>query len=309
MHPLTTRTVALLHALLLSGCGNSPEGLSPTTTTPAPQRVERLIDTPLINESSGLARSQRRDDVLWTLNDSGGATELYGITTAGQHIATLAITGAPANLDWEDLASYTRDGVPYLLIGDMGDNDAIRPFITFYRVQEPVLAGGAGIEALSVVPDGIFNVLYPNGPRDNESLAVDGAENTAYVLSKRDAAPTLYSFSLALPVSLAVLSNLGAINIPRAPANFPGNPDAFNWTTAMDFDDSLTRAYVGTLSNGYFWERAADESWAQAFARAPLGFDLPDYPQIEAGTFERGSRAAVYITSEQLPAPLARIQP
>ncbi len=298
----------MLLSLLLLACSDSPRS-SEGSGAAAPALTERTIDAPLINESSGLARSQRRDDVLWTLNDSGGATELYAITTEGQHVATLAINGVPANLDWEDLASYTHEGLPYLLIGDMGDNGAFRPFITFYRVQEPVLAGSAGIEALSAAPDGVFNVLYPNGSRDNESLAVDGRENTAYVLSKRDAAPTLYSFSLALPVSLAVMSNLGAINIPRAPADFTGNPDSFNWTTAMDFDDGQSRAYVGTLTSGYFWNRAASETWAQAFAREPTGFDLPDYPQIEAGTFLRGQREAVYITSEQLPAPLARIQP
>jgi len=302
------RLALFVCSALLAACGDSPSQplLAPGS---APVATERFIDDPLINESSGLARSQRRNDVLWTLNDSGGATELYALDTEGRHIATLAVTGAPANLDWEDLASYTRDGQPYLLIGDMGDNDAFRPFITFYRVPEPVLAGGAGIEALSATPDGVFNVLYPNGPRDNESLAVDGIENTAYVLSKRDAQPTLYSFSLTLPVSLAVMSNLGAVNIPRALADFAGNPESFNWTTAMDFDDSLTRAYVGTLSNGYFWNRAPGETWVQAFARPPTGFELPDYPQIEAGTFVRGSREAVYITSEQLPAPLTRLSP
>ena len=310
----------------LAACGDSSEGtgvraelppvaMPPVTTPPPappaePKLVEYTLDDPLINESSGLARSQRRDDVLWTLNDSGGATELYAITTEGRHIATLSIPGAPANLDWEDLVSYSNGGAPFLLIGDMGDNSAFRPVITFYRVPEPVLTTGAGIEMLSAMPTGIYNVAYPEGPRDNESLAVDGVENVAYVVSKRDPKPTLYSFSLAQAVQASpLMTNLGAINIPRAPADFVGNPESFNWTTARDFDDTLSRAYVGTLSNGYFWERASGETWAQAFAKAPTGFDLPDYPQIEAGTFLRGRKDAVYITSEQLPAPLARIVP
>lgn len=273
---------------------------------------EYLLDTEIINESSGLARSQKRDDVLWTLNDSGGATELYAITTEGRHIGTLAITGAPANADWEDLASYSRDGVQYLLIGDIGDNSAFRPFITFYRVREPELADGGSVQALSAMPEAVYNMAYPDGPRDNESLAVDAVENSAYLVSKRDAMPMLYRFSLAASTPLAVpglMENLGAINIPRAPADFVGDPNSFNWTTAMDFDDSLRRAYVGTLSKGYFWDRSESETWAQAFARAPSGFDLPDYPQIEAGTFLRGRSDAVFITSEQLPARLARIAP
>ena len=283
----------------------------PAPTPPAePKLVEYSVDDPLISESSGLARSQRRDDIIWTLNDSGGATELYALTTEGKHVATLSITGAPANLDWEDLASYSNGGAPFLLIGDMGDNSAFRPVITFYRVPEPVLTTGAGVEMLSATPTGIYNVAYPEGPRDNESLAVDGVENTAYVISKRDAMPTLYSFSLAQATALVpLMSNLGAINVPRAPAGYVGNVDSFNWITAMDFDDALDRAYAASLITGYFWDRAPGETWAQAFAKAPSSFDLPDYSQIEAGTFLRGRKDAVYITSEGAPAPLARIIP
>lgn len=313
-------------ASVLAACGDSsntvllpPQQIPPAAPMPGtpamppeasePKRVEYTIDTEIISESSGLARSQKRDDVLWTLNDSGGATELYAITTEGKHVATLGITGAPANADWEDLVSYTRDGVQYLLIGDIGDNSAFRPFITFYLVREPVLAAmPSTVQALSVMPDAVINVSYPDGPRDNESLAVDAVENAAYLVSKRDAKPMLYRFSLATPTP-ALMTNLGPINIPRAGPDYVGDPNSFNWTTAMDFDETLTRAYVGTLTTGYFWERAMGETWVQAFAKAPTGFDLPDYPQIEAGTFIRGRKDGVYITSEQLPAKLARIVP
>jgi len=318
----------LLGTALLGGCGDSshavllpPAAPPPVAPTPPatpvtpgePKLVEYTIDDPVINESSGLARSQRRDDVLWTLNDSGGATELYAITTEGKHIATLAITGAPANADWEDLVSYTRNGVQYLLIGDIGDNSAFRPFITFYLVREPTLAAmPTTVATLSAMPDAVFNTIYPDGPRDNESLAVDAVENMAYLVSKRDAMPALYRFPLAAsaPATAPLLmENLGPINIPRAGPNYVGDPNSFNWTTAMDFDETLSRAYVGTLTTGYFWDRAAGETWVQAFAKAPTGFDVPDYPQIEAGTFIRGRKDGVYITSEQLPARLARIVP
>lgn len=286
---------------LLAACENHTDEAAtrPTAT------VEYRLDTELVGESSGLARSQRRDDVLWTLNDSGGATALYAISTDGRLLATLEIRGAPANLDWEDLASYTRDGQPWLLIGDIGDNSAIRPFINFYRVAEPEFTPGATPLTLGATVSSASVALYPDGPRDAESLAVDSAENRAYLLSKRDAEPTLYRFDLDRP--LTVMEKLGPINIPRAPSGYPGNPDSFNWTTAMDFDDGLRRAYVGTLLDGYVWDRAANEDWTQAFARPPQSIDLPDYLQIEAGSFARGRADQVYITSEQLPAPLARL--
>ena len=97
---------ALLLTALLGACGESPPVTaveSPLTPgagpQPAPMLVEHRIDSELINESSGLARSQRRGDVLWTLNDSGGATELYALSTEGRLLATLRIQGVPANLD------------------------------------------------------------------------------------------------------------------------------------------------------------------------------------------------------------------
>lgn len=302
----------LLPLCCLAACAeSSPPASGPGPAPAEPALVEYLLDSEVVNESSGLARSQRRDDVLWTLNDSGGATELYAISTQGKLLATLSIQGALLNLDWEDLASYTQDGKPYLLIGDMGDNSAFRPVLNFYRVEEPELTPSATPQALSATAT-TYTVAYPNGPRDAESLAVDGEENMAYVLSKRDAQPTLYRFPLASPLPLAlpaIMENLGAINIPRAPADYAGNVESYNWTTAMDFDDSLSRAYVGSLVNGYFWDRADGETWAQAFARPPRSFDLPDYPQIEAGSFAPGRRDSLYITSESAPMPLARLHP
>lgn len=306
------RASILLPLSWLAACGDSGQAEPfPDPTASEPALVEYRLDSEVVSESSGLARSQRRDDVLWTLNDSGGATELYAISSSGKLLATLSIQGALLNLDWEDLASYTQDGKAYLLIGDMGDNSAFRPVLNFYRVEEPELIPSATPQALSATAT-VYTVAYPNGPRDAESLAVDGEENMAYVLSKRDDQPTLYRFPLAspLPIALpAIMENLGAINIPRAPADYAGNVESYNWTTAMDFDDSLSRAYVGSLVNGYFWDRAKGETWAVAFARPPRSFDLPDYPQIEAGSFALGQRDSLYISSESVPMPLARLHP
>ncbi|WP_428310339.1 hypothetical protein [Hydrocarboniphaga sp.] len=308
LHRLTL--AALLISQLTACGGGSDDGQADAPA--APVLAEYTIDDPLINESSGLARSQRRDDLLWTLNDSGGNTELYAITTQGRHVATLKIRGALLNLDWEDLASYQQDGVGYLLIGDMGDNSAIRPLTTYYKVAEPEVTTGDGVQMLSATPAAVYQQFYPDGPRDAEALAVDATDNMAYVLSKRDATPSLYRFALDAPLLLAlpgVMEALGPINIPRAPVDYAGNVDLFNWVTAMDFDDAGDRAYVGTPLNGYFYVRQAGESWMAALSRAPRSVDLPDYPQIEAGTFAPGSDSTIYISSEQLPARLARLAP
>lgn len=309
-------SATLLTAVLLAACDASlppdPVVVAPPGPPTAPTLSEYVLDSDVVSESSGLARSQRRDDVLWTLNDSGGATELYALSTDGKLLATLSIQGAPANLDWEDLTSFSRDGQPYLLIGDIGDNSAFRPFVTIYLVAEPELTPGATPQSLTATPASVYTLVYPDGPRDAESLAADGRENAGYILSKRDAQPALYRFSLDAPLPLALpalMEKLGPIRIPRAPVDYAGNPDSFNWTTAMDFADDGQRAYIGSLITGYFYDRAEGESWFQAMSKPPREFDLPDYPQIEAGSFARGGHDTVYITSESTPMPLARITP
>ncbi len=292
----------VLSAALLGACGASApfagDGI-----------VEVLLDNPEINESSGLARSQRRDDLLWTLNDSGGATAVYGITRDGRHVATLQLVGMPFNLDWEDLASYIHDGEPWLLIGDIGDNGAIRPFVQLFRVREPevTVSSEAGVQQINLRATSIIAAAYPDGPRDAESLAVDADSHTAYILSKRDPQPRLYALPLDRGLPLAMMTDLGPVNLPRAPADYEGDANRFNWITAMDFDDHQRHALATSLMHAYRWTRAEGQSWAEALSSAPEMFALPDYPQIEAATFAPGTAAAFYLTSEQLPAPLARV--
>jgi hypothetical protein len=134
-----------------------------------------------------------------------------------------------------------------------------------------------------------------------------------YVISKRDANPTLYRFSLAggLPVAPQapqVFEDLGPINIPRAAdVGYVGNSEDFNWVTVMDFDDTGRRAYVGTLTNGYIFTRLPNETWQTAFQCKPFQFPLPKYSQIEAGGFQMGKENTIFITSENSPARMARI--
>ncbi len=292
----------LLSATLLGACGAS----APFAGEGA---VEVVLDNPAINESSGLARSQRRDDLLWTLNDSGGATAVYGITTDGRHVVTLRLVGMPFNLDWEDLASYSHEGEPWLLIGDIGDNGAIRPFVQLFRVPEPEVTwtSEGDVEQINLRATSVIAAVYPDGPRDAESLAVDADSHTAYILSKRDPQPRLYALPLDRRLPLAVMTDLGPVNLPRAAADFEGDANRFNWITAMDFDDRQRHVLATSLLHAYRWTRAEGQSWAEAMAAPPAVFTLPDYPQIEAATFARGTAAAFYLTSEQLPAPLARL--
>lgn len=310
--------LALAGALALPACGTGklPGGSMPPQGPAAGVR-ETAIQSDLIPESSGLARSQRDPKVLWTHNDSGGNAEGFALDTDGRLLGTLTLVdgstgGTPVTalaLDWEDMASFTRGGVPYLVFADIGDNNAFRPNLTLYVVEEPDLAGLATPFAMTVTPAQVISASYPDGPRDAESLAVDGDTNTFYILSKRDTRPMLYSGALGAtadaPLGAVVMTNHGAIEIPRAPAGAT-NPEAINWTTSMDFSQSLDAALVLTLTRAYRYRRVAGESWFSAFSRAPEAIDIPQYSQSEAISFALDGRH-FFMTSENEPYPLAEV--
>jgi len=113
-----------------------------------------------IDESSGLAWWH---GAFWTLNDSGGAAELYRSETPDfSDVTAFPIPGA-TNVDWEDLAVHEGD----LIVADIGDNDRLRDDLVLYRVR---FDG----KALTLVA--AYDVAYPDAAHDAEAVAsIDGS--------------------------------------------------------------------------------------------------------------------------------------
>lgn len=300
------RVAALCLSALLAACASSEQASLGAAAIAGGKTRETVIASETITESSGLARSQLDPNLLWTHNDSGGNAEGYALDTEGRFLGTLSVSGA-ANADWEDMASFTRNGQAYLVFADIGDNFAARPQLTLYVVEEPDVRGQAQAFSLSAMPVQVISASYPDGPRDSEGIAVDGAEGAFYLISKRDAQPALYRGALPLgsaPQAL-VMERLGAINIPRAAAGVE-NPESINWVTAFDFSQTADAALVLTLTRAYHYPRAAGETWFAALSRPPQAVDIPRYSQTEALSFALGGES-FFITSENAPYPLAEI--
>lgn len=172
---------------------------------------------PALNEASGLAPSRRTPGVLWTHNDSDpDGPRVYAFAAAdARYLGRWSLTGATVT-DWEDLAvgPGKRPGGHDLYVGDIGDNAAVRPDVTVYRVAEPAVdlarpqpvdAALPGVEAL------VFT--YPQGQaHDAETLLVDPVRGDLCVVTKRldglseayCAAAPLASGALTLAASLDV---------------------------------------------------------------------------------------------------------
>jgi len=287
----------ILAAFLLGGCGS---GSDENNGADAPR--EFTINQEALTESSGLGTSGRAADLYWSHNDSGGPTDLYAFDGQGAARGVLHLQPA-LNLDWEDMAAYTENGAPRLLVADVGDNSAIRPSVRLYTVDEPALDGSAATQTRA--PQQTIFIRYPDGARDCESVAVDPLEGMIYLLSKRDAVPRLYRVPLHPTLPLITAEALGEINIPRAAEGDP-SPDQTNWVTSMEFDAELRRAAVVTLTHAYVYTRADGETWAEALQHAPRAYQLPAFSQIEAIAFSADGHALL-ITSEGSPTPAAEL--
>ena len=142
-----------------------------------------------------------------------------------------------SNRDWEDIASFTLDGVAYLLIADIGDNDGKRKDVRLYVVEEPK-PGKSKVDYAWRL-----DFEYPEGARDAEAIAVDVENRQVLVLTKRDIPALLYSVPL-VPESKKrqTATRLGAVgSLPqptRSEIEFAAKTDSWHWQpTSMDISD------------------------------------------------------------------------
>ena len=132
MHRLTPILI-LISASACSEPGNAPASERAPELRPV---VIGKLEDKNIREASGLARSQRQGNVLWVINDNGAEEWVHAISPRGQRLGEFDLKKSK-NRDWEDLASFKLDETPYLLVADIGDNDAKRRTRTLYVVEEP----------------------------------------------------------------------------------------------------------------------------------------------------------------------------
>ena len=161
--------------------------------------VVGTLDANPIAEASGLVASQRNADVLWTHNDSGDSPRIFALNTQGEFLGSFSLAGATA-LDYEDIAigPGPQQGISYLYVGDIGDNFAIRSAgIQAYRVAEPTVSSTGGDQSTALNGVDTITLVYPDGPRDAETLLVDPISGDLYVVTKRD--PQNHVYRAAVP--------------------------------------------------------------------------------------------------------------
>jgi hypothetical protein len=176
--------------------GSTPTGATPThatgttgaTTDPAAPTVDRIVTDPRITEASGLVSSVRHQGLVWTHEDSGHPARIFALDASGTTVATLALRGVQ-NVDWESM-TITRDNAGrYLLaVGDIGDNNSVRPDVRVLLVREPTALKNAKVAVQRVI-----RLTYPNGATDAETLVADPRTRRLYVVTKGILGGELYA--------------------------------------------------------------------------------------------------------------------
>jgi hypothetical protein len=222
--------------------------------------------TGLPDELSGLALSRTVPGLLWTHADSNAGPIVYALGSNGVAGGSLRLTGTTA-VDWEDITS----GGTSLFVGDIGDNDLVRPMVTIYEVTEPATRPSGQVD---VTPTR-FNITYPDGPHNTEALVFDHRDSATYIVTKVTSGPaSVYAMPRTAGVT-AVATKLGELTIPTG---------SDRRITAADLvvTPCCISLWIRTRDRLFSQTAPADTSIAQLITAPLIERPVADEPQGEA---------------------------
>ncbi|MBU2694906.1 hypothetical protein [Pimelobacter sp. 30-1] len=144
--------------------------LSPgAAVEPVPGTPVVAFQDPAIDESSGLVAG---DGVVVTVNDSGDSNRIFTVDlTTGKTVGVTQWQG-----EARDIEALAPAGPDEVWVGDIGDNTATRDHVTVSRV--PYGRGERTVTAPT------YELVYPDGAHDAETLLSDPATGRLYVVVK-----------------------------------------------------------------------------------------------------------------------------
>jgi hypothetical protein len=252
-----------------------------------------------MDEISGIAASGIFKDIYYIHNDSGDTSRIFSIRSDGKQENTIYYNGDPREkygvTDCEDIAVGIgpERGKSYVYVGDIGDNNSDRNYITIYRIEEqPNWAKVRLINAIAVP----LHLRYPDGPKDAETLMIDSVEKLIYIVSKRRDTVHVYTTPLNYkPNDTLVLTK-------RCKLFFEGIKP-FKWITAGDISRDGQQVLLKSYEKVYYWRRKSNEHIWQLMQQKPRELPYQVEKQGEAIGFTLDGRG-YYTTSEGVYSPI-----
>lgn len=261
-----------------------------------------------VAEASGIATSRRDSGLYWINNDSGNPPTIYAVKSDGQVLAAVKISGV-GNRDWEDIASFEYQGKAYILVAEVGDNDAQWPSYSIHIIAEPQIDGSKEQRSIKLKPEWSINFTYPDGKHDCESVAVDLQNQQVLLLTKRDSVPKLFALNL-LESGKQVAQDLGPITpLPETkdPMSLFKLLNLTTMPTGMDISADGRSLAVITYGSAYLYSNPNHLPWQKVMSQVPREIGIPELRQAEAIGFDFTAEH-ILITSEKLPAPILKLK-
>ncbi|MEM9365089.1 MAG: hypothetical protein AAGD07_03765 [Planctomycetota bacterium] len=249
-----------------------------------------IIQSTAVVEASGISFSHRDPTCVWVHNDSGDDAFVYAIDRAtGESTARVQLVGLQA-VDWEDMAIFSVDGQPKMLIADVGDNLSERESVTLHLFDEPDPHQDARIPVAAIKR---INIRYPDGPRNCEAVWVDPRRKRIYLAEKATlpwAGVYSISWDAPEPASLAhaTLRREASLAIP--------------WITGADHDARTGDLWVISYWQAFRFRLQDSQPLESQLTVIPESIALPRLKQIEAVGVDAQSR--MWVTSEGQQPPL-----
>lgn len=240
-----------------------------------------------LNELSGIVASNRYPGHYWVHNDSGDRARLFLIDSTARHRATVEFLGLHAR-DWEDIASLHMDGQDYLAIGDIGDNKAQYAEIHIHLLEEPALElDGVPVDTVVDMAVRSYSFIYPDGPRDAESLFFDPHTRSLYLVTKRELAVGVYRVGFpSRPNRQGTLTREAQLPL--------------TYVTAADMSANGEELLIKNLLEVHYWRRLPGESLRTMLSRPSIRLPYVPEPQGEAIAFCRDGSGYVTISEQAL---------
>lgn len=243
-------------------------------------KAQGMLTNPLLDEVSGLVLSQRYPNRMYLHTDSGGEAAVFVLDTLGNELGKIDLPGIK-NRDWEDIAlGQGPNGVSYLYLADVGDNDGKYDEIYLLRFPEPELLQPV---SSSAIEQAVLN--YVGGPRDAETLLADPLSGELFLVSKRESKSALYQVPLS-----AFLGGKQSLQ----------KTHEFDFTGAVGGDVSKdgSQVLIKTYFQVFYWPRDAGQTLLQALQRPAIRLPYTPEPQGEAIGFN-GAGDAYFTLSEK----------
>jgi len=261
--------------------------------------VQGTVVAPEIIEPSGLGASRVLEGAIYVHNED--TTDIVAISALdASTIGTFEVTNVtPA--DWEDLATGPCPSGSCIFIGDIGRWSANFPpgenptSFAVYRIPEPDLANGQTSGGLVAEA---FPFVYPDGPKDAESLMVHPVTGDIYVITKSSSGLSgVYRFPNPLPTP-GVQSTLVHVADLQLPTTDDPN---FSSATSAAIHPCAERFLLRTYRTVYEFRAAPGQGFESAFFATPI--PLTDTQEGQGEAIEYEANGASYFTMSEAPSP------